>query len=127
MTNRNTLFCATGKTHDWRVARERGSRIRLQCKGCGYMDKWIKKETDPVEQARQVERGELPSGHVVIKATGDNSMLSRAQEEHETMDAYWDSQTVADLKGMCKKKGITGYSKMKRDDLINVLLLEGDN
>jgi hypothetical protein len=90
--------CAGGGKHKWRIARRRGKKVRHQCSKCKRMDPWTKVEVRTKEK----------------KAV--------APEMKEVLDAtFWNGATVADLKQMAKEKGITGYSKMKRDDLLKVL------
>lgn len=99
ISSRATL-CADGGKHEWFVARMRGSRIRHQCSKCGHMDPWVK--TPSKKSKSQVIR------------TLDVPKSSEPRTLHE-------SRTVAELRTIAKQQGIRGYSKMTKQDLINVL------
>ncbi|MEH7216999.1 Rho termination factor N-terminal domain-containing protein [Bacillus toyonensis] len=45
--------------------------------------------------------------------------LQASQEERKSVDL--EKLTVPELKDIAKEKGISGYSKMNRDDLLEVL------
>lgn len=77
------------------VARQRGSKVRLKCESCGHLGKWTKVEvvTEP------------PAAPVAVQDS---------KPDHEGM-------TVAELRALAKGAGITGYSKMKKSDLVAAL------
>lgn len=82
--------------HNWKVARKRGkSKVRYKCTECALFSEWVR---------------------TTKTAKGENLNLGEWQVRDDM-----DSLTVADLKQRCKQAGITGYSKMKRDDLIAAL------
>ena len=43
------------------------------------------------------------------------------KESESGIDTYFSVMNVRDLRGLAKEVGITGYSKMKKSDLVNVL------
>lgn len=102
--------CADGGDHDWYIARQRGTRVRHACRKCKHIDPWEKSG---------------PKGDHTVKATtgaGKSEVMSETPIHDAVLDAtFWNGATVADLKEMAKKRGLTGYSKMKRDDLIAAL------
>ena len=114
-----TQTCIDGKAHDWKVARIRANKQRMQCKQCQIMTGWQHKPLDfdgAVSQAKAVEQGQKPSGSVVVKVTGDNSLHSNYPEP-----SVRGNMTVAELKAELKALGLSGYSKMKRDELMELL------
>lgn len=105
--------CADGKAHNWTVARMRGRKVRHKCSKCLHMDKWrFNPFTEMKEEIVKVAEEVRKSGEAAIAAT----------QKIEALNAtFWNGATVADLRQMAKDKGYTGYSKMKRDDLIALL------
>ena len=91
-------------THpSWQIVRERGSRRRYQCTTCFHIDPWVK--------TREVETGKT----VYTRGVKD---VSLPPIKHMFDYAYFN---VTELRHMAKERGLTGYSKMKKDDLVDLL------
>jgi hypothetical protein len=74
---------------------------------------------DPWEKSGP-KNGEMTPAPINI-TTGGAVKTDGAPIFEELQVQFLNGSTVAELKQLAKKRGITGYSKMKRDDLLAVL------
>lgn len=85
-----------------KVVRQRGQRYRRQCSDCPNIGPW-----------------ETTAG---VQDTNSSVRLATTPEtKTQVSGPAWDDLTVNDLRQHAKEYGITGYSKMKKSDLIKAL------
>ena len=85
--------CIDGAKHELVPARQRGRKVRFRCNVCTRLTGW------------QKQTGTITEKEPVGTITHD-----------------YDLWTVPDLRLAAKERGIIGYSKMKKADLIDALV-----
>lgn len=95
---------------NWQVVRRQGNRVRHQCTECLTMDRWTKAVQYHPDVHPDVSPDVSPDVPVITPSEPMTDL------------------TVSQLRALCKDRGITGYSKMRRDELIDTLAsLNGSN
>jgi len=128
----NKTACVDNGKHKWQVARIRGTKVRHQCAKCLHMDRWVQtansgkvtvqknSKPQPVNATKQNSFTDEPGK--VTKLTGSNSVHEHLGDStSQIFKDYAATLTVTELREKAKKHGLTGYSKMKKDDLITAL------
>lgn len=92
-----------------RIVRMRANKVRYQCSSCLKIGPWEKSQgyTNPTKPAHNFGP--------VVNLPGDKNFKLGTEADYNSM-------TVGDLRTIAKDKGMTGYSKMKKDDLIAALV-----
>jgi hypothetical protein len=68
-------------------------------------------------QGMTVEQWEKETGHIVAETTLPPVDVTKTE-------TYWSDHTVKELRAEAKERGHKGYSSMKKDDLIKLLIGE---
>lgn len=99
-----TMTCAHTNTT---LAKQRGTRQRLRCTDCLAVLPW------------QKIGAQAPAQQQTAQTTPNTP---QPVQQGETQPLAWLSDlTVGDLRALAKDKGHTGYSSMKKADLIDML------
>jgi len=136
--------CTANKNRDhlWVVIRVRGNAVRMKCHQCKSLTPWTPKPIYDTKfqkrEAKRVRRATSEKQLVPQPPGVYTTMQDRARNERITKDvnAIKESMSNArqnahkalnvlsmtDLRERGKAKGIKGYSKMKKADLVEALL-----
>ncbi|MBN2605296.1 MAG: Rho termination factor N-terminal domain-containing protein, partial [Bacilli bacterium] len=92
---------------------------------------YVASEKKPFNQNRQEAKVEAPAAKTVapkaevkVEAKVEKTVAPKVEKVEvpkAKASVDFESMTVADLKSLCKDKGITGYSKLKKAELIEAL------
>lgn len=101
-------------THEFTtLARQRALKGRYRCH-CQRLGKWEPLHADDLARAKEAR--------VQREAAQVTQKLDELQQTVNAQRATYTEMTVKDLCAEAKRKGLKGYSKLTKDDLVDLLV-----